>query len=181
MPLFFIPKEYKHPLTVRDGIKKQCCKKGHILINLNRWWEDSVLFTSPFIRLESNYSQCVVLASPGSLLKCKFLNTTTSLLSQKHYGWDLEVCFNKFSRWFWGWCRLKNRCFKAVTRRVTAAAAESLQSCPPVCHPIVGSPPGSPVPGVLQARVLEWVAIAFSTELSLEKVNPKIMITLLLC
>ena len=41
-----------------------------------------------------------------------------------------------------------------------AAAAESLQSCPTLCGPIDGSPPGSPVPGILQARVLEWVAIA---------------------
>ena len=44
----------------------------------------------------------------------------------------------------------------------TAAAAKSLQSCPTPCSPIDGSPPGSPVPGVLQARVLEWGAIAFS-------------------
>ena len=43
-----------------------------------------------------------------------------------------------------------------------AAAAKSLQSCPTLCDPIDGSPPGSPVPGLLQARILEWVAIAFS-------------------
>ena len=43
-----------------------------------------------------------------------------------------------------------------------AAAAESLQSCPTLCDPIDGKPPGSPVPGVFPARVLEWVAIAFS-------------------
>ena len=43
-----------------------------------------------------------------------------------------------------------------------AAAAKSLQSCPTLCNPIDGSPPGSAVPGILQARTLEWVAIAFS-------------------
>ena len=43
-----------------------------------------------------------------------------------------------------------------------AAAAKSLQSCPTLCDPIDGSPPGSPVPGILQARTLEWVAITFS-------------------
>ena len=43
-----------------------------------------------------------------------------------------------------------------------AAAAKSLQSCPTLCEPIVGSPPGSPVSGILQARTLEWVAISFS-------------------
>ena len=43
-----------------------------------------------------------------------------------------------------------------------AAAAKSLQSCPTLCNPIDGSPPGSPFPGILQARTLEWVAIFFS-------------------
>ena len=43
-----------------------------------------------------------------------------------------------------------------------SAAAKSLQSCPTLCDPIDGSPPGSPVPGILQARTLEWVAISFS-------------------
>jgi len=45
---------------------------------------------------------------------------------------------------------------------VYAAAAKVLQSCPTLCDPIDGSPPGSPVPGILQARTLEWVAISFS-------------------
>ena len=43
-----------------------------------------------------------------------------------------------------------------------AAAAKSLQLCPTLCNPIDGSPPGSAVPGILQARTLEWVAISFS-------------------
>ena len=43
-----------------------------------------------------------------------------------------------------------------------AAAAKSLQSCPTLCDPIDSSPPGSSVPGILQARILEWVAISFS-------------------
>ena len=44
----------------------------------------------------------------------------------------------------------------------TAAAAKSLQSCPTLCDPIGGSPPGCLVPGILQARILEWVVISFS-------------------
>ena len=44
-----------------------------------------------------------------------------------------------------------------------AAAAKSLQSCPTLCDPVDGSPPGSPVPGILQARTMEWVAISFSS------------------
>ena len=43
-----------------------------------------------------------------------------------------------------------------------AAAAKSIQSCPTLCDPIDGSSPGSPFPGILQARTLEWVAISFS-------------------
>ena len=43
-----------------------------------------------------------------------------------------------------------------------AAAAKSLQSCPTLCDPIDGSPPGSPIPRILQARTLEWIAISFS-------------------
>jgi len=46
--------------------------------------------------------------------------------------------------------------------RVAAAAAKSLQSCPTLCDPIDSSPPGSAVPGIPQARVPEWVVIAFS-------------------
>ena len=46
--------------------------------------------------------------------------------------------------------------------KATATAAKSLQSCPTLCDPIDSSPPGSPVPGILQARTLEWVAISFS-------------------
>ena len=47
-------------------------------------------------------------------------------------------------------------------RCAAAAAAKSLQSCPTLCDPIDRSPPGSPVPGILQARTLEWVSISFS-------------------
>ena len=47
-----------------------------------------------------------------------------------------------------------------------ATAAKSLQSCPTLCDPIDGSPPGFPVPGILHARTLEWVAISFSPFIS---------------
>ena len=51
---------------------------------------------------------------------------------------------------------------KLPTSTAAAAAAKSLQSCPSLCDPTDGSPPGSAVPGILQARTLEWVAISFS-------------------
>ena len=49
-----------------------------------------------------------------------------------------------------------------IYKGYAAAAAKSLQSCPNLCDPMDGSPPGSPIPGILQARTLEWVAISFS-------------------
>ena len=55
------------------------------------------------------------------------------------------------------WCL-----WRSSARRLRGAAAKSLQSCPTLCDPIDGSPPGSPVPGILQAGTLEWVAISFS-------------------
>ena len=48
---------------------------------------------------------------------------------------------------------------------IYAAAAKSLQSCLILCDPIDGSPPGSPIPGILQVRTLEWVAISFSSHI----------------
>ena len=49
-----------------------------------------------------------------------------------------------------------------VRMAIITATAKSLQSCLTLCDPIDGSPPGSPIPGILQARTLEWVAISFS-------------------
>ena len=56
-----------------------------------------------------------------------------------------------------GWIRKK--WFQAGVFTAAAAAAKSLQLCPTLCNPIDGSPPGSPIPGILQAGTLEWVAI----------------------
>ena len=58
------------------------------------------------------------------------------------------------------WRKTKRLSFKI--HLIIAAAAKSLLLCPTLCDPIDGSPPGSPVPGILQARTLEWGAIAFS-------------------
>ena len=57
---------------------------------------------------------------------------------------------------------LDNRWSCSSKKLAAAAAAKSLQLCPTLCDPIDGSPPGSSVPGSLQARILEWVAISFS-------------------
>ena len=58
--------------------------------------------------------------------------------------------------------QLKYQSFQRVFKVAAAAAAKSLQSCLTLCDPIDSSPPGSPVPGILQARTVEWVAISFS-------------------
>ena len=66
----------------------------------------------------------------------------------------------------------RKRCSTSLST-AAASAAKSLQSCPTLCDPIDGSPPGSPIPGILQARTLEWVAISFSNHypLGLCKLN----------
>ena len=59
--------------------------------------------------------------------------------------------------------KLCNIIYLILLFNTAAAAAKSLQSCPTVCDPMDGSPPSSPIPGILQARTLEWVAISFSS------------------
>ena len=58
--------------------------------------------------------------------------------------------------------KIARRNIKNLSYADAAAAAKSLQSCPTLCDPIDSSPSGSPIPGILQARTLEWVAISFS-------------------
>ena len=71
------------------------------------------------------------------------------------YCWDSHVQCHKE-------CRILVRNLRLNLKRYAAAAAKSLQSCLTLCDPRDSSPPGSPVPGILQARTLEWVAISFS-------------------
>ena len=68
---------------------------------------------------------------------------------------------------------MANKHMKRCSISLIAAAAKLLQSCPTLCDPIDDSPPGSPVPGILQGRVLEWVASAFSILTSYTKINSK--------
>ena len=82
-----------------------------------------------------------------ALLSPDFISPWRTLLSFS-YRADL-VPMNSFS-------------FRLPAAAAAAGTAKSLQSCPTLCDPIDGSPPGSPIPGILQARTLEWVAISFS-------------------
>ena len=74
-------------------------------------------------------------------------------------GWDFSAIFLMIhlGLWVFGEKTIETQCHSA------AAAGKSLQSCPTLCDPIDGSPPGFPVPGILQARTLEWGAIATLT------------------
>ena len=72
---------------------------------------------------------------------------------QRNYAFEL-----------WRWRRLLRDPCTVKSNQPAAAAAKLLQSCPTLCDPIDGSPPGSPIPGILQARTLEWVAISFSNK-----------------
>ena len=72
--------------------------------------------------------------------------------------WDVEVEVVAFVRR----CQTLFSPAAHIFHPAAAAAAKSLQSCPTLCDPIDGSPPGSPIPGILQARTLEWVAISLS-------------------
>ena len=60
------------------------------------------------------------------------------------------------------WTDFEGIMLSEISQTAAAAAAKLLQSCPTLCDPIDGSPPDCPVPGILQARTLEWVAISFS-------------------
>ena len=75
----------------------------------------------------------------------------------------LNPAWTSGSLWFTYYWSLACRIL-SITLLVCAAAAKSLQSCPTLCDPIDSSPPGSPIPRILQARTLEWVAISFSNE-----------------
>ena len=83
----------------------------------------------------------------------------------RHRYWDYfsqsMACFFLFLTMFWRPKVLMLMNFN-LSFLWLLCYAKSLQSCPTLCDPIDGSPPGSPVPGILQARTLEWVAISFS-------------------
>ena len=91
------------------------------------------------------------------------LKRASNMIECIHPNVAMRTChlyFHKFSFSHWSIYRKIKHCFSWYT--LHAAPARSPQSCPTLCDPIEGSPPGSPVPGFLWARILEWVAISFS-------------------
>ena len=106
--------------------------------------KSSIAFLS---HLEENPNSFIPWLLPMSAPYPSLLSHGSSLPSDqiflifRYFKWGSCLKSLQFSRWY---------------------AAKSLQSCPTLCDPIDGSPPGSPVPGILQAKTLEWVAISFS-------------------
>ena len=81
------------------------------------------------------------------------------IFSLQKCHWD----FDNNSIKYIGWFELYQHIERVAGRKATAAAAvKLLQSCPTLGNPVDSSPPGSPIPGILQARTLEWIAISFS-------------------
>ena len=91
---------------------------------------------------------------------------TIALTKGTFVGKVMSLLFNVLSRlvitFLPGSKHLNSMAAVSICRDFAAAAAKSLQSRPTLCDPIDGRPPGSPVPGILQAKTLEWVAISFS-------------------
>ena len=86
---------------------------------------------------------------------CMTTGKTTVLTRRNFVGKVMSLLFNMLSR-------LVITFLPRSKRLLINYAAKSLQLCPTLCDPIDGSPPGSPVPGILQARTLKWAAISFS-------------------
>ena len=109
------------------------------------------------IKLRSYHSNCSHKIKRRMLLGRKAITNLDSIIKSRDMTLPTKVhivkamVFPDGHQWMWG-----------SDHKDAAAAAKSCQSCPTLCDPIDSSPPGSPIPGILQARTLEWVAISFS-------------------
>ena len=114
-------------------------------------WLDQEEFPNHFSKPNLGQKKVMVTiwSSAAGLIHYSFLNPSETITSEK-YAQQINEMLQKL------------QCLQLALVHDAAAAAKSLQSCPTLCDPIDGSPPGSPVPGILQARTLEWVAVSFS-------------------
>ena len=153
---------------------------AHETDGIMKWKRNLATRTAPetWSHSEQN-SKSVLTCSMGSLLPMAMIKTTQGHSKRCYWGpLDKAHPSGKLSPWSPSaslpptpsneLCFLPDIRLAITLRDVTsdtdtaAAAAKSLQSCLTLCHPTDSSPPGSPVPGTLQARTLEWVAISFS-------------------
>ena len=114
----------------------------------------SILRQSSFFKVQLSHPY-VTTGKTIALTRWTFVSKVMSLFFNKLAR--LVITFLPRSKQKW----ISSYITQSTPNRINAAA-KSLQSCPTLCDPIDGSPPGSAVPGILQARTLEWVAISFS-------------------
>ena len=130
-------------INIFKDLKEAADIWGNILAET---WE--IFFQMGFIEQVSTTSEMKI--SPYEVnkrfLKCKEKLNQTWKINKNYLNWETKI----------------NKLGGKMNRVLVFHAAKSLQSCPTLCSPIDGSPPGSAVPGILQARTLEWVAISFS-------------------
>ena len=110
-------------------------------------WDQVVWMDSPDSQV--TYCSCINIPSPAC---------TSAMLGSLRPA----ISRGRSPCWLYRWVGLAARCKAKMDAAAAAAATKSLQSCPTLCDPIDGSPPGAPVPGILQERTLEWVAMSFS-------------------
>ena len=149
----------KENISIKIGVFMAFWRKGI-------WW----IVCNGFQKSFDSYSSLATCLHGHESRSCKPCFFTCKMGTLPYYLTD----------WFWG---LRDNICKPPSTGA-AAAAKSLQLCPILCDPIDGSPPGSPVPGTLQARTLEWVAIAFSNawkwKVKVTNLNAQYIIALLI-
>ena len=119
---------------------------------MTSWWEERLRYSL----LHASHVSLFIVRRPGTL-QFQSLNVLVAFLKPDTDLFFLEVGNGPRDTYPAVSSRSSPCCFPHA-----AAAAKSLQSCLTLCDPIDGSPPGSPVPGILQARTLEWIAVSFS-------------------
>ena len=102
-------------------------------------------------------SRDITLPTKVGIVKAVVFSVVTSGCESRTVKKAERQRIDAFELWCW------RRLLRVPWTQDQTATAKSLQSCPTLCDPIDGSPPGSPIPGFLQARTLEWVAISFSS------------------
>ena len=114
------------------------------------------------ISLKTTWSKLV--SSPGSIsLRERYTRIRERNIKINQRVYVIEINWNRETDFTLGMNKSNVCPFRFWTNAAAAPAVKSLQLCPTLCDPIDSSPPGSSVPGILQARILEWVAISFSS------------------
>ena len=140
---------YLNIFKVIEDRAKWTCRCMPLTLNGLRKWKLKLLVAQSYLTL------C-------SAVSCSLPGSSVRGISQARILEWIAVSFSRGSSWPRDRTQVSCTAGRFFTIWATAASAKSRQSCPTLCDPMNVSPPGSPVPGILQARTLEWVAISFS-------------------